>query len=75
LWCQLGSSRDDVGLALTKRARGASPAAELDIAGGVEFGRVVTTNDLIVTAASRRSHLRTDESGVYWKVSEKFKLL
>jgi len=33
--------RDDVGLALTKCACGASPAAELDIAGGVEFGRVI----------------------------------
>jgi len=34
--------RDDIGLALTKRARGASPAAEFDIAGGVECGCVIT---------------------------------
>jgi GAF domain-containing protein len=34
--------RDNVRLALTKRARSASPAAKFDIAGGVEFGRVIT---------------------------------
>jgi len=28
---------------------------------------------LIVTVASRKSHFRTDESGVYWKVGEEFK--
>ena len=28
---------------------------------------------LIVTTASRKSHLRTDESGVYWKVGEEFR--
>lgn len=27
---------------------------------------------LIVSAVSRKSHLRTDESGVYWKVGEEF---
>ncbi len=28
---------------------------------------------LIVTVASRKSHLRTDESGVYWRIGEEFK--
>ena len=28
---------------------------------------------IVVTSASRKSHLRTDESGVYWKVGEEFK--
>jgi len=28
---------------------------------------------LIVTSASRKSHFRTDESGIYWKVGEEFK--
>jgi hypothetical protein len=32
-----------------------------------------TIRPLIVTAASRKSHLRTDESGVYWSVGEEFK--
>jgi hypothetical protein len=32
-----------------------------------------TIRPLIVTVASRKSHLRTDESGVYWKVGEEFK--
>ena len=27
---------------------------------------------ILVTSASRKSHLRTDESGVYWKVGEEF---
>jgi hypothetical protein len=34
--------RDDVGLAFTKLARGAGPAAKFDIAGVVEFGGVIT---------------------------------
>jgi ISXO2 transposase-like protein len=32
-----------------------------------------TIRPLIVTVASRKSHLRTDESGIYWKVGEEFK--
>jgi transposase-like protein len=28
---------------------------------------------IIVAAASRKSHFRTDESGIYWKVGEEFK--
>jgi hypothetical protein len=28
---------------------------------------------LIVTVTSRKSHLRTDESGVYWRIGEEFK--
>jgi hypothetical protein len=32
-----------------------------------------TVRPLIVTAASRKSHFRTDESGIYWKVGEEFK--
>jgi transposase-like protein len=32
-----------------------------------------TVRPLIVTAASRKSRFRTDESGVYWKVGEEFK--
>ena len=32
-----------------------------------------TVRPIIVTTASRKSHFRTDESGVYWKVGEEFK--
>jgi len=32
-----------------------------------------TVRPLIVTSASRKSHFRTDESGIYWKVGEEFK--
>lgn len=32
-----------------------------------------TIRPFIVMTASRKSHLRTDESGVYWKVGEEFK--
>jgi ISXO2 transposase-like protein len=32
-----------------------------------------TIRPLIVTVASRKSHLRTDESGVYWAIGEEFK--
>lgn len=32
-----------------------------------------TVRPIIVTMASRKSHLRTDESGIYWKVGEEFK--
>jgi transposase-like protein len=32
-----------------------------------------TVRPLIVTTASRKSHFRTDESGIYWKVGEEFK--
>lgn len=32
-----------------------------------------TIRPIIVTMASRKSHLRTDESGIYWKVGEEFK--
>jgi transposase-like protein len=32
-----------------------------------------TVRPLIVTVASRKSHLRTDESGVYWKIGEEFR--
>lgn len=32
-----------------------------------------TLRPIIVTVASRKSHLRTDESGVYWAVGEEFK--
>jgi hypothetical protein len=31
-----------------------------------------TVRPLIVTVTSRKSHLRTDESGIYWKVGEEF---
>jgi len=51
--------RDDVGLALAKRARGASPAAKFDIAGGVEFGRVITDRDLRLPAAILASASRS----------------
>ena len=32
-----------------------------------------TVRPLIVTVTSRKSHFRTDESGIYWKVGEEFK--
>lgn len=32
-----------------------------------------TLRPIIVTVASRKSHLRTDESGVYWAIGEEFK--
>jgi transposase-like protein len=32
-----------------------------------------TVRPIIVTTASRKSHFRTDESGIYWKVGEEFK--
>jgi transposase-like protein len=32
-----------------------------------------TVRPLIVTVTFRKSHLRTDESGIYWKVGEEFK--
>src|ERR1700730_16451699 len=32
-----------------------------------------TVRPIIVAAASLKSHFRTDESGIYWKVGEKFK--
>ena len=32
-----------------------------------------TLRPIIVTVASRKSHFRTDESGVYWAVGEEFK--
>jgi hypothetical protein len=32
-----------------------------------------TVRPLIVTVTSRKSHFRTDESGIYWRVGEEFK--
>jgi ISXO2-like transposase domain len=36
---------------------------------------VTTLRPIIVTVASRKSHFRTDESGVYWAVGEEYKSL